>query len=82
MSKLGTIVLTSGVESVPEKQGADHNSSNNNSSGSTSSAVGGGSSDEKSDYLPAAGAFAVPVKRNTETNVNVERSAESGPADA
>jgi len=56
MSKLGTIVLTNGVESVPEKQNA-------NSEGESSK-----------EYLPAAGAFAVPVKVSGKGSSNSESS--------
>lgn len=77
MSKLGTIVLTNGVESVPD------GGSSSSSSGVAAVGIAGG--DEKKDYLPAAGAFAVPVKRSIEGSSSsggaggggVDRSAES-----
>lgn len=52
MSKLGTIVLTNGVESVPDKQSATN------------------SGESSKEYLPAAGAFAVPVKPTSRGNSN------------
>ena len=72
MTKLGTIVLSNAVDELPEKEIV------NGSSGSSSS--NGAESAPSKEYLPAAGAFAVPAssKRSNEASSSSSNGGGSG----